>query len=98
MVEPMYKKAQATLQEVERYKAKYEDMVNNLSKRVEERADELAEQKVKAMFGNVPRGKAQRLEEYCDNIQLKDGRTLLEAFEDKERELLQRGRSRGRER
>lgn len=98
MVEPMYKKAQATLQEAERYKAKYEDMVNNLSKRVEERADELAEQKVKAMFGNVPRGKAQRLEEYCDNIQLKDGRTLLEAFEDKERELLQRGRSRGRER
>ena len=70
----------------------------NMEQEIEKRADALAEKKIKAMFGNVPRGRAQRLEEYCDTIQLKDGRTILEAFEDKEKEMLRRGRSRGYER
>lgn len=97
-IDPMYKKAQATLQEAEQYKAKYVGMVNNMSRQVEKRANELAERKIKDMFGDVTRDKAQRLEEYCDNIRLKDGRTILEAFEDEESELQQLAKpySRGR--
>ena len=58
---------------------------------IERRAAELTSKRIKEMFGDAPESRSKRLESFCEKIRLKDGRTVLDAFEEQEERL--RGQS-----
>ena len=58
---------------------------------IERRAAELTSKRIKEMFGDAPESRSKRLEGFCEKIRLKDGRTVLDVFEEQEERL--RGQS-----
>ena len=50
------------------------------------------------MFGTVPRGKAQRLEEFCRSIKYDDGTSVLDKFNQQELELVKRSQKKSKNR
>ena len=86
-IEPLHKAAAEDRQQAKKYLKEQESYILGT-------ADNLAQEKfdtfIQQEFGQKLKGKDARLEDFCDGIKLKDGRTVLEAFEDQEQERRQR--------
>lgn len=85
---------------VEKKSKSIEPLYNKLRKQerdqdqlIQERAWELAEEKfqdfMEEHYGYAQDGRSERLESFCDSFTLKDGRTLLEAFNEQEEQRVQ---------
>lgn len=91
-VEPLYQKASAEAAAAERERQQQQQIRETMEQRIEKRAEQIADEKVQAMFGGVPSKREKRLEAFCEALKLKDGHSALEAFEEQERLLKQRYR------
>ena len=61
-----------------------------MQQEVERRATELADQRIKRMFGDVSSNRAERLEDFCDSVKYSDGQSVLDKFEEQEKQLKRR--------
>lgn len=87
-IEPLYQQA-----EQERRAA--QTLRRNMEREIQTRAEKLSEQKMKSMFGDVQTDRASRLEDFCENLKLDNGMSVLDVFEEMENQLKRR-RFRGR--
>ena len=97
-VKPLHDKAQTEYEQAKQERKKQQQLRENMEKEIESRADALAEEKIAAMFGTVPRGKAQRLEEFCRSVKYDDGTSVLDKFNQQELELLKRSQKKSKNR
>lgn len=96
-IEPLYERANAEHEQAVQERKKQQQLRENMENEIEKRADELAEKKISIMFGNIPRGKAQRLYDFCEEVKYKDGSSVLDAFEQQEQELRERSKKKNRD-
>ena len=96
-IEPLYERANAEHEQAVQERKKQQQLRENMENEIEKRADELAEKKISIMFGNIPRSKAQRLYDFCEEVKYKDGSSVLDAFEQQEQELRERSKKKNRE-
>ncbi len=97
-VKPLYDKANAEYDRAKQERERQQQLRANMEQEIEKRADALAEEKIAAMFGPVPKGKAQRLEEFCRSIKYNDGTSVLDEFNRQELALLKRSRKKSKNR
>ena len=95
-VEPLYQKASAEAAAATRERQQQQQIRETMEQHIEQRAEQLADEKVKAMFGGVPSNREKRLEAFCEKLKFNDGHSALEAFEEQERLLKQRSRGMSR--
>lgn len=86
-IEPLHTQRQIALRSAQAEKEKYERLQQEESQLIEQRAAELADTRIGALFKKVPDSRRERLEDFCRGLRLSDGRTALEAFEDLEQQL-----------
>jgi hypothetical protein len=92
-IEPLYRQAQAARQQAQEELKRQQQLRQALEQEIERRASELADKRIKAMFGGVPTSRSERLEQFCTELRFKDGTTALDAFEEQERKLRLRGQT-----
>ena len=83
-IEPLHQQALVDRDAAERLRKEQEQ-------EIERRAAELTSKRIKKMFGDAPESRSKRLEGFCEKIRLKDGRTVLDVFEEQERQLRTQG-------
>ncbi len=86
-IEPLHTQRQIALRSAQAEKERYERLQQEEAQRIEQRAAELADTRIGALFKTVPDSRRERLEGFCRGLRLSDGRTALEAFEDLEQQL-----------
>lgn len=86
-IEPLHTQRQIALRSVQAEKERYERLQQEESQLIEQRAAELADTRIGALFKKVPDSRRERLEDFCRGLRLSDGRTALEAFENLEQQL-----------
>ncbi len=79
-IEPLHQQALADRNAAERLRREQEQ-------EIERRASELTSKRIKEMFKDAPESRSKRLESLCEKIRLKDGRTVLDMFEEQEKRL-----------
>lgn len=84
-IEPLYKKALETLEKAEEYKKEEERYIYGTAENI---ANEKFEQ-FKKDFGRTD-SRSDRLEDFCKDIKFKDGKSVLDKFEEEEQELERR--------
>ena len=67
-----------------------QQITKNMQQELERRATELTDQRMKRMFGEVSGSRAERLEDFCDSVKYSDGQSVLDKFEEQEKQLKRR--------
>lgn len=86
-IEPMHQKAQQELAKAQEYREEQESYIlGTAENKAQEKFDRFIEQE----FGQSKGGRASRLEKFCDSLEMGDGRSVLDHFEEKEQERQER--------
>ena len=97
-IAPMYEhaenSAQAAQYERDHARELRENEENYIRSTARKMAENMTENRIAEMFGDVADTRAKRLENFCDNIRLSNGKTALQAFNEQEQALKIRGRGR----
>lgn len=86
------KAAKEKNKEAEEYKTRYRDLKDNEENYIRGTAETAANNKLNELyksFDELSSDSEQRMRDFCSGIDLQDGRTVTEAFDDHETELLQ---------
>ena len=78
--------AEQELAKAQEYKANQEAYIRGTSEKM---ANQMFREFIQKEFGTTTRGRGERLEEYCEEIKFKDGRSVLDKFEEAEIERKQ---------
>ena len=78
--------AEQELAKAQEYKANQEAYIRGTSERM---AKQMFQEFIQKEFGTTTRGRGERLEEYCEEIKFKDGKSVLDKFEEAEIERKQ---------
>ena len=78
--------AEQELAKAQKYKANQEAYIRGTSERI---AEQMFQEFIQKEFGTTTRGRGERLEEYCEEIKFKDGKSVLDKFEEAEIERKQ---------
>lgn len=82
-IEPLYKEAKAERDKAKEYREKQESYILGTA---ENKAQEKFDEFISREFGQELKGRDARLEAFADTFTLKDGRTILDAFNEQEQE------------
>lgn len=88
-IAPMYRQAERTAEEARREKQRAEELRKNAEQLIEQRAQEIAEQAVREGLRGIATDRTARLEKFLKRIELKDGVTAFDKFEEMERRMEQ---------
>lgn len=89
-VNPLYDKAKQQQEQIQRELYRQQQITKNMQQEVERRATELTDQRIKRMFGDVSGSRAERLEDFCESVKYSDGQSVLDKFEEQEKQLKRR--------
>lgn len=92
-INPLYQKAKELYQQAEKEKQKQASITKEIENLINTKAKELLQKELNKIFSGIPTDREHRLEEFCDELKMKDGRSVLEAFEEYEDDLLKQMRS-----
>lgn len=86
-IEPLYQKAKSEREQAENEHKRQQQLTSRIEQEIERRATELTNQRMKRMFGEVSGSRAERLEDFCDSVKYSDGQSVLDKFEEQEKQL-----------
>lgn len=86
-VKPLFNKARQQQTQAQRELQQAQQIKKTMEQEVERRATELTDQRMKRMFGEVAGSRAERLEDFCDSVKYSDGQSVLDKFEEQEKQL-----------
>ncbi len=82
-IEPLHKKAKAEYDKAHEYKEQEESYILGTA---EKQAQEKFDAFISKEFGETLKGRGARLEQFADSLTMKDGRSVLDAFNEQEQE------------